>query len=62
MVAKTGQARAVTATYSGALTVGPATSFDGSRNGIGFSQLVPRVIRFRALVLGQDLVRLTPKG
>jgi len=40
-----GQARAVSATYSGGLTVGPAVSFDGSRNGIDFSQLVPAVIQ-----------------
>jgi hypothetical protein len=40
-----GQARAVSATYSGALTVGPLVSFDGSRNGIDFSQLVPAVIQ-----------------
>jgi hypothetical protein len=40
-----GEARAVSATYSGALTVGPLVSFDGSRNGIDFSQLVPSVIQ-----------------
>lgn len=45
VVGKTGQARAVSATYSGALTVGPPTTFDGSRSGIGFPQLVPGVIQ-----------------
>jgi hypothetical protein len=40
-----GQARAVSATYSGALTVGPLVSFNGSRSGIDFSQLEPGVIQ-----------------
>jgi hypothetical protein len=40
-----GEARAVSVTYSGALTVGPLVSFDGSRNGIDFSQFVPGVIQ-----------------
>jgi hypothetical protein len=40
-----GQARAVSATYSGALTVGPLVSFSGSRSGIDFSQLEPGVIQ-----------------
>ena len=45
VVASDGEARAVSATYSGVLTVGPLASFDGSRNGIDFSQLVPSVIQ-----------------
>jgi hypothetical protein len=45
VVARTGQARAVSAAYTGALTVGPSTTFDGSRSGIGFPQLVPGVIQ-----------------
>lgn len=45
VVARTGQARAVSVSYSGALTVGPPTTFDGSRTGIGFPQLVPGVIQ-----------------
>jgi hypothetical protein len=40
-----GEARAVTATYSGALTVGSLAAFEGPRNGIDFSQLVPGVIQ-----------------
>jgi len=40
-----GEAREVNATYTGALTVGPLVSFDGPRNGIDFSQLVPAVIQ-----------------
>jgi hypothetical protein len=40
-----GEARAVSATYSGVLTVGPLVSFNGARNGIDFSQLVPGVIQ-----------------
>jgi hypothetical protein len=40
-----GEARAVTVTDTGALTAGPLTAFDGDRNGIDFSQLVPSVIQ-----------------
>ena len=40
-----GEAREVTVTYTGALTVGSLVSFEGSRNGIDFSQLVPGVIQ-----------------
>jgi hypothetical protein len=40
-----GEARAVTATDSGALTVGSLAAFQGPRNGIDFSQLVPGVIQ-----------------
>ena len=39
-----GRAWAVSAPYSGALTVGSPVSFSGSRSGIAFSQLVPGVI------------------
>ena len=45
VIGSNGEARAVSATYSGALTVGDLASFSGSRNGIGFSQLVPGVIQ-----------------
>ena len=45
VIAGNGEAREVSATYSGVLTVGPLASFDGSRNGIDFSQLVPSVIQ-----------------
>jgi hypothetical protein len=38
-----GEARLVTAHTSGALTVGPATPFEGQRSGITISQLDPRV-------------------
>ena len=44
VVASNGTAWPVTATYSGALTVGSSATFDGSRNGIDFSQFVPSVI------------------
>jgi len=40
-----GEARAVTATYTGALTVGSLAAFEGPRDGIDFSQLVPGVIQ-----------------
>ena len=40
-----GEARAVTATYAGTLTVGSLTAFQGARNGVDFSQLVPSVIQ-----------------
>lgn len=40
-----GEAREVSMTYTGALTVGSLVSFEGSRNGIDFSQLVPGVIQ-----------------
>ena len=54
-----GEARAVTATYTGALTVGPLTAFDGPRNGIDFSQLVPGVIqRLTELITAKGNVRL----
>jgi len=45
VIAGDGTARPVSATSSGALTVGSAASFDGSRSGIGFSQLDPGVIQ-----------------
>lgn len=38
------EAYAVSVTYAGALTVGPAVDFTGSRSGIEFSQFVPSVI------------------
>ena len=44
IAASGGRARAVSAPYSGALTVGSPVSFSGSRSGIAFSQLVPGVI------------------
>ena len=105
VIGANGQAWPVSAPYSGALTVGRAASFNGSRSGIGFSQLDPRVIqrlsklivtrggvplahidrfvltnslpggdsgwniyltsgstRFQSLVLGDQLVMITPSG
>ncbi len=54
-----GQARAVTATYTGALTAGSPAAFAGPRNGIGFSQLVPGVIqRLTELITTKGKVRL----
>jgi hypothetical protein len=44
VIGSDGEARVVSAT-SGALTVGPLASFDGSREGIGCSQVVPSVIQ-----------------
>jgi hypothetical protein len=44
VVGSNGTAWLVTATYTGKLTVGRPSSFDGSRSGIGFGQLVPSVI------------------
>lgn len=40
-----GEARAVTAAYTGTLTVGSLAAFQGARNGIDFSQVVPSVIQ-----------------
>jgi len=40
-----GEAREVSATYTGALTVGSLVSFNGSRDGIDFAQLDPAVIQ-----------------
>jgi hypothetical protein len=105
VIGANGEARLVRVTYSGAVQVGPQTSFTGSRVGIAFSQLVPRVIqrltkliaarggvpvahidrfvltsnlphgdsgwtiyptsgstRFQSLVLGDQLVMITPSG
>ena len=54
-----GQARAVTATYTGALTVGSLAAFEGPRNGIDFSQLVPGVIeRLTGLITSKGKARL----
>ena len=54
-----GEARAVTATYAGALTVGSLAAFEGPRNGIDFSQLVPGVIqRLTELITTKGKVRL----
>jgi hypothetical protein len=54
-----GEARAVTATYTGALTAGSLAAFQGPRNGIDFSQLVPAVIqRLTELITTQGKVRL----
>jgi hypothetical protein len=54
-----GEARAVTATYTGALTVGSLAAFQGPRNGIDFSQLVPRVIQqLTELITAKGKVRL----
>jgi hypothetical protein len=54
-----GEARAVTATYTGALTVGSLAAFEGSRNGIDFSQLVPGDIqRLAELITTKGKVRL----
>lgn len=59
VLAANGKARAVSATAAGVLTVGPPTSFTGSRSGIGFSQLVPGVIqRLTHLVVTRGHVRL----
>ncbi len=105
VVAANGMAWPVSATSAGPLKVGPRSSFNGSRSGIGFSQLVPGVItgitrlivskakiplsridrfvltnslphgdsgwniyltsgttRFQCLVMGQDLIKITPSG
>jgi hypothetical protein len=40
-----GQARLVTASYTGAIAAGPLAGFSGSRNAIAFSQFEPRVIQ-----------------
>ena len=54
-----GEARAVTATYAGALTAGSLSAFQGSRNGIDFSQLVPADIqRLTELITTKGNVRL----
>jgi hypothetical protein len=54
-----GEARAVTATYTGALTEGSLAAFEGPRNGIDFSQLVPGVIqRLTELITTKGKVRL----
>ena len=45
VVAGSGTAHPVSASYTGTVTVGPAASFAGSRSGIGLSQLVPSVIQ-----------------
>ena len=45
VIGSDGEARAVSVTYSGALTAGPLVSFDSSRSGIDFSQFVPGVIQ-----------------
>jgi hypothetical protein len=58
VVAANGAAHAVSVTAAGVLTVGPTVSFIGSRNGIGFSQLVPGVIqRLTHLVVTRGHVR-----
>jgi hypothetical protein len=105
VIGSNGKAWPVSVTHSGALRVGPAASFDGSRSGIGFAQLDPGVIqrltklivakggvplahvdrfvltsnlprgnsgwniyltsgstRFQSLVLGDQLVMITPTG
>ena len=54
-----GEARAVTATYTGAQAVGSLAAFQGPRNGIDFSQLVPRVIQqLTELITAKGKVRL----
>jgi hypothetical protein len=54
-----GEARAITATYTGALTVGSLAAFEGPRDGIDFSQLVPGVIqRLTELITTKGKVRL----
>jgi hypothetical protein len=40
-----GEARTVSATYTGTLAVGPLVPFTGARDGISFSQLIPAVIQ-----------------
>jgi hypothetical protein len=45
VIGGSGQAQAVSVTYSGVLTTGPAVSFAGSRSGIDFSQLSAGVIQ-----------------
>jgi hypothetical protein len=45
VIAANGEARAVSATYAGTVRVGPSVSFNGSRSGIDFGQLVPEVIQ-----------------
>ena len=54
-----GEARAITATYAGTLTTGSQAAFDGPRNGIDFSQLVPGVIqRLTELITTKGKARL----
>jgi hypothetical protein len=54
-----GGARAITATYAGALTAGSPAAFEGPRNGIDFSQLVPGVIqRLTELITAEGKARL----
>lgn len=45
VVGSGGEARAVSASYAGPVTVGPQVPFGGSRDGISFGQLVPAVIQ-----------------
>jgi hypothetical protein len=45
VIGANGEARLVSVSYSGAVKIGPKTTFNGSRVGIGFSQLVPGVIQ-----------------
>lgn len=45
VIGSNGTAWPVSVTYSGAMTVGPAATFNGSRNGIGFPQFIPGVIQ-----------------
>lgn len=54
-----GEARAITATYTGALAAGTPAAFEGPRNGIDFSQLVPGAIqRLTELITTKGKVRL----
>ncbi|HEY5401029.1 MAG TPA: hypothetical protein VIL16_37150 [Trebonia sp.] len=54
-----GEARAITATYAGALTAGSPAAFEGPRNGIDFSQFVPGVIqRLTELITAEGKARL----
>jgi hypothetical protein len=54
-----GEARAVTATYTGTLTAGSLAAFQGSRDGIDFSQLVPGDIqRLTELITSKGKVGL----
>jgi hypothetical protein len=54
-----GEARAITATYTGALTAGSLAGFEDPRNGIDFSQLVPGAIqRLTELIATKGKIRL----
>jgi hypothetical protein len=68
-----GEARSVSVTDAGVLTIGPPTAFDGSRSGIALSQVSPAVIqrlirqivargRVRRAAIGRFVLTSLPHG